>query len=242
MGLATHWPDNRRPVVVELDPEGGDIAGRWQVHPEPGLADVAAAVASTVDAGPEFLSAGLQPIEAAGAVVEVVCAPPGGQVVRQALPLLTAPGSKVLNPAEGVVIADLGNLYAVSPAWQALAAADAVVLVVEGTLAHLAHLRSRLDEAETQARLGSRAALAVAEADYTAAEVEEVFLAADLPLHLLGPSGTAASVTADAGSRRRDRRAHRAWSALAASVADFAAALDRPALTGAATTRTGEAS
>ena len=239
VGLAAHWPaDQERPMVVELDPEGGDVAARWRARSEPGLADVAAAVASTAGAGPEVLTTGLQSIEVAETTVEVVCAPPGGRVVRQALPLLTVPGSKVLNPSEGVVIADLGSLYTASPAWSAAASADAVVLVVEGTLARLAHLRSRLDEAEELARLGPRVAVVVVEADYTAADANGVFLAVGLPIRLLGRTGTAESLAAEAGGGRWGRRARRTWDDLAAAVADFAATSVHPVLTNAPATRT----
>lgn len=243
VGLAAHWPtdeEQHRPVVVELDPEGGDIAARWRARSEPGLADVAAAVASTIGAGPEVLAAGRQSIEAAGSAAAVVCAPPGGRVVRQALPLLTAPGAKILNPAEGVVVADLGSLYAASPAWSVAVAADAVVLVVEGTLPRLAHLRSRLDEAEELARMGPRVAVVVAEADYTAADVDEVFLAAGLPVRLLGRAGPAASLATEVDKGRRGRRAQRVWGDLAAAVAELAAAPGQPVLTSAPATRTGE--
>lgn len=221
VGLAAHWPTSpgeAGPVVVELDPEGGEVAARWRACSVPGLADVAAAVASTPGAGPEALQVGVQPIEVAGGSVAVVCAPPGGRVVRQALPLVTAPGAKVLNPADGIVVADLGSLYADSPAWPVATAADVTVLVVTGTLARLAHLRARLDEAATLARLGPRAAVVVAEADYTAAEVAEVVLAAGLDIRLLGPAGPAGSLAAYAGRGRRGRRARRTWRDLAEAV------------------------
>lgn len=39
--LAAAWPERREVVVVECDPSGGDLAARFQLDPEPGVASMA---------------------------------------------------------------------------------------------------------------------------------------------------------------------------------------------------------
>jgi len=224
LGLAAHWTaDEERPIVVELDPEGGDIAARWLMRPDPGLADVAAAVASSPHAGSEVLAEGVRSIPVGGVAVRVVCAPPGGRAVRKTLPFLTAPGAKILDDPEGTVITDLGRLYAGSPGWPVAATADAVVCVADGTLDQFAHLRARLDELTDLARLGPRVAIAVIERDYTAAQVAEHFLAAGLNVRVLGAAGPLHAATAAGSAGRAARRGRRAWRQLAETVREFAA-------------------
>jgi hypothetical protein len=234
LGLAAHWNTENgeeRPVVVELDPEGGDVAAYWRVRIEHGLADVIALLASGPPDDADALAAGAVAMPVAGVAVPVVCAAPGGRGVRKALPMLTAPGAKLLDPPDGTVIADLGRLYADSPAWAVAATSDVLVCVTEGTLAAVAQANSRLEDLTGLERLGPRTGLVVVECDSTAAEVEEVVLAADLDVRVLGAAGPGSLIDADPPTGRAARRGHRAWEALAESVRDLAAAPRPLALT-----------
>ncbi|MCH7229961.1 hypothetical protein L0U85_03675 [Glycomyces sp. L485] len=223
LGLAAAWPGEDRPTVVELDPLGGDVAARWRVRAEPGLSDVAAVIASEPQAGPEALAEGVQRLLVAGTQVPVVCSAAGGAAARRALEFFSLPGSKVLSPPEGTVIADVGRLDLDSPCWPVTASADAVVIVVEGTLASIAHLRARQGLLEDLAGLGPRIGIVVVEREYTADEVNEVFLAAGFEPRVIGAAGPLDVVGPEIGVGRRARRAWSVWRAVAVSVRDFAA-------------------
>jgi hypothetical protein len=223
LGLAAHWSvDEPCPTVVELDPEGGDIAAYWRVRLERGLADVIANLASGPPPGVDILAEGTQKLEVAGVDVPVVCAAPGGRGVRKALALLTGSGVKLLDPPDGVVVADVGRLYADSPAWAVAAAADVLICVTEGTLAAVAQLRSRLDELTRLEQVGPHTGLVVIERDSTTTEVEEVFLAADLNLRVLGPAGPKSLIDADPPTGRAARRGAQTWRSLAERVRELA--------------------
>ncbi len=228
LALAAHWntedADERTPVVVELDPEGGDAAAYWRVRIERGLADVIALLASgaLADTDVDVLAEGSQELPVAGVAVPVVCAAPGGRGVRKAIPMLAAPGAKLLDPPDGVVIADLGRLHHESPAWSVAAAADVLVCVTEGTLAALAQVRARIEDLSSLERLGPRTGLVVVERESTAAEVEEVALTADLDVRVLGAAGPGSLIDADPPTGRAARRGHRAWRVLADAVRDLA--------------------
>lgn len=223
LGVAATWPGPERPTVVELDPAGGMAAARWRVRPDPGLADLAAQIASRPQPGPEILAEGVQHLPVAGVDVPVVCSPAGGEAARRALEFLAAVDSKVLSPPDGVVFADVGPFDAASPAWPVVCVADVVLVLVEGTLEGVAHLRARVGVLAALSRLGPRVGVVVAEGEYTASEVDEVFLAADLHARVVGAAGPARFVIPEAGVGRRARRAWRAWQALAAAIGDFAA-------------------
>jgi hypothetical protein len=225
VGLAASWPEVEvQPLVIELDPEGGDIALGWQMRPDPGLADVAAALASNLQNGPGALHAGTQTITVAGVAVPVVCAGPGGRGVRKAMPLIT--GSNVLHDPDGVAMADLGRLYTDSVAWSVAEVADVFVCVLEGTLAQAAHLRARIEDLTGLARRGTKVGIVVIEHDYRAFEVEEMLLGAgleaDLELRVLGGAGPADLISAESRSGRAVRRGHRQWRRLAEAARDFA--------------------
>lgn len=231
VALASRWPaGERRPTVVECDPAGGDLALRWRLGLHPGLSDVAAAVAGMAQPGPEALAEGVQGLRLeSGVVVSVVCSGPGGTEVRSALPLLAGPGAKVLNPPDGVVVADVGRLDPGSAAWSVATGADLVVLIVEGTLVGAAHVRFRLAEVRALAGMGVAVAVAVREADYGSAEVADVFRAEGHELHFIGPLGPAR--IAAAAPRWRSSRRPDAWRRLAQAVFEAASATGPLAIT-----------
>jgi hypothetical protein len=217
LALAATWPEAPLPTVVECDPSGGDIAARWRLRSRPGLTDVAAAAAEFGASDPEALEEGVQTIEVCGAQLRVVCAAPGGAGVRSALPTIAAPGAKVLNRPDAWTITDLGRLDWGSVSWPLVAAADATLLVVEGSLAGVAHLRSRISDVRQAEALGARLAVAVAPGEYAPVEVADLLLAADVNLDVLGGLGRPDPIAPDPLTWRT-RKALRAWKDLAASL------------------------
>lgn len=143
LALAAWWPSGETAGVVEADPTGGDVAARWGIPFRPGLVEVAAA-ADAGGFGEEPLTFGVQHLEVAGHRVGVVCAPPGGRQVAAALPVVSPPMSKALNPSVGVAVADVGRLWPESPVWPLVEYAEIAVIAVEGSVSAVAHLRSHL--------------------------------------------------------------------------------------------------
>src|SRR5438067_13781310 len=71
VGLVAGWPQPGA-VLLEADPDGGDLAARFGHHPDPGLFSLAAAARSGTGAG--LLRRHVQRLRPA---VDVVLAPPG---------------------------------------------------------------------------------------------------------------------------------------------------------------------
>ncbi|MEU6858534.1 hypothetical protein AB0B28_06650 [Glycomyces sp. NPDC046736] len=231
LALAVSWPTEPLPIVVECDPSGGDIAARWRLRSRPGLTDVAAAAAEFGSGDPATVEEGVQTVTACGTELRVVCAVPGGAGVRSALPLIAAPGAKVLDRPGMWTIADLGRLDWGSAAWPIAAAADAMLLVVEGSLAGVAHLRSRAGDLRQAEALGARFTVAVAPGEYAADEVADLLLAADVTVRVLGILGSAKPIGPDPLTWRR-RHALKPWRALAEALYEVAETPERLALTG----------
>jgi hypothetical protein len=170
LALAGCWPHvagDGRPVVVEANVWGGDLATRCGVPHTPGLLDVAATARQT------------HPGSLLGAATELPCgvravvAPAGRLACREAVRVLaTENGRKVLAGGEddwGTVLLDLGRLGEHSD--ELLAAADHVLLVTGGTPEALAHVHAHL--------LASRDAVArttlvvVGECPYPVSEISQ---------------------------------------------------------------------
>ena len=217
LALAATWPEAPPPTVVECDPSGGDIAARWRLRSRPGLTDVAAAAAEFGASDPEALEEGVQTIEVCGAELRVVCAAPGGAGVRSALPQVAAPGAKVLDRPGSWAIADLGRLDWGSVAWPLVATADATLLIVEGSLAGVAHLRSRIGDLRQAEALGARLAVGVAPGAYMPGEVADLLPAAEVNLEVLGGLGRREPIVPDPLTWRT-RRALNVWKHLAANL------------------------
>ncbi|MCD0444258.1 hypothetical protein LO763_11560 [Glycomyces sp. A-F 0318] len=230
LALAICWPQEVLPTVVECDPSGGDIAANWRLHSRPGLTDVAAAAAEFGTGDPEAVEDGVQTITAGGVELRVVCAAPGGAGVRSALPTIAAPGAKILDRPGAWTVADCGRLDWGSAAWPIATAADATLLVVEGSLAGVAHLRSRAGDLRQAEALGARLAVAVAPGEYAAEEVADLLLAADVNLQVLGALGPAKPIGPDPLTWRR-RHALKPWRALAQALLEVAEAPEQLAIT-----------
>lgn len=141
LAIAATWPQPRRAVVAELDPDGGTIAGRQVVAHDPGLISLAAAGSHGVTA--ELVAASIQQL---GNETLVLLAPPGPDRVAASLGALRAGGlGRVLAAMPGLdVLADCGRIDSRSPALPYVQDADAVVLVVRSGIEDVVGLQHRL--------------------------------------------------------------------------------------------------
>lgn len=144
LALAAAWPDRAddgvRPVVVEADVSGGDLAVRFRCPHTPGLLDVATAARKD------------QPGSLLGAVAElafgvrVVVSPAGGRACAEAVRLVAGSGQLRGDEGDqGTVVLDVGRIGAGVEGL--LGSSEAVVLVSRGGADALAHVYAHLSEA-----------------------------------------------------------------------------------------------
>ncbi|MBG0569007.1 hypothetical protein [Actinoplanes aureus] len=140
LGLAALWPEEGA-VLLECDPEGGDLAARFGHHPEPGLTSLAAA--SRPGSGPVSFDDHTQSVSVGA---RVVLAPPG-DAAAAAVQTLVYSGAEVLRRTADVraVIVDLGRLTRGSAGVRLAAAADHVLVVAGGHLADALQVQARLE-------------------------------------------------------------------------------------------------
>ena len=129
LALASVWPAWRGVVVAEADPDGGVLAARRRLDPEPGLVTLAAAIRS----GTAVLSDHTHVI---GTGVHALIAPPAGEQVRAALTVAGDRLALTFDQAGADVLVDGGRLTTTSPAGAILRHAATTLLL----------LRPRLDE------------------------------------------------------------------------------------------------
>ncbi len=224
LAIATWWPDGGA-GMVEADPSGGDVAARWGRSFHPGLIDVATA-ADAGGNGEEPLVYGVQHLEVARRTVGVVCAPPGGRQVVAALPVVSPPASKALNPATGVAVVDVGRLWPDSPAWGLVEYADLTLFLVEGTVSAVAHLRSHLAILDS---LRTGPVLVVcAGGDYLPGDVAAALQ--EYPKAAVIGSLPPVAVVYGAARGIARRRAARSWANLTTEVAQRSRAVPKGAL------------
>src|SRR5689334_14722729 len=102
--LAAVWPEERRRVVVELDPAGGTLAAVCGLRVTPGLVSLATASRRRME--PEAVVAHSQQLPAGGAVV---VGPPSAAQARRALQLLLDAGAN-FGDVDADVLVDCGRL------------------------------------------------------------------------------------------------------------------------------------
>jgi hypothetical protein len=142
LGLAAGWPSVEQPVVVECDPAGGDLLGRYRLETAPGLMSLAAAVRHR--AGPGLVWQHTQRLPGG---LPVVVGPAGADQARASLAQLTASGTEALrwaaNRAGTLVIADCGRVDSDSPALGVVREADVMLLLARARDDALAHVATQ---------------------------------------------------------------------------------------------------
>lgn len=144
LALASQWPGPGRPIVVEADPKGGDLALRFGLAQKPGLLAWAAAARRGDIPSP------LSHVQRLPGGPRVLLAPPGHEQTRAALELLVChPGARELWTAgefggQLVLLADVGRLGAEQDVQaMLLGAADTVLLVCRPEMEAIAHVEAR---------------------------------------------------------------------------------------------------
>jgi hypothetical protein len=145
LALGLSWPKSRRPLVAELDPDGGTISARHAANPDPGLKTLAAAGRHYLS--PALVTSHLQTIHAG---LHVLMSPASPDRCTAALGALNPVGlGEVLRAIPNFdVIADCGRIDSSSPALPVVHSADALVLLVRPSLHEIVGLRTRLETLE----------------------------------------------------------------------------------------------
>jgi hypothetical protein len=117
-------------VLVEADPAGADLGGRFGAPDHPGLSSLV--VAARRDCGPEVWRAHIQTLELG---VDVVIGPAAG---RQAFAAVAGLADH-LPPADVDLILDVGRVSETSPAWKLVASSDALLVVTAADIVSLDH-------------------------------------------------------------------------------------------------------
>jgi hypothetical protein len=151
--LGARWPSGENPVVVEVDPAGGDLMARFRLPDTPGLVSLAAAARRRGANDPNLLAQHTQQLPGG---LQVVLGPVGAEQAHAALSVLAArPSSPMRHAAEQpgtVVIADCGRVDPASPALPIICGADAMLLVARPHDDDLAHVALKLQAAQQWSR------------------------------------------------------------------------------------------
>lgn len=186
-GIAAMWPGSGagEPVLLEADVRGGDLAARFSLSQEPGLASLSVAARRAGQAG--LLAEHVQELPGG---LKVVLAPPTADNAKAAVKMLTDEGRECPRAVAGqpdmAVVADLGDLAGDGYGWAVAEAAEVLLLVVRPVLEELTRVISAAEYllARCQAA-GTRLALVtVGTGPFPTAEIEEttgIAVAAQLP-------------------------------------------------------------
>jgi hypothetical protein len=191
--LGAVWPNDRRRLVVELDPGGGTLVAQFGLRPEPGLVSLAAASRRRDD--PELIWEHVQQL-VEGA--DVLAAPPSAAQARAALDLLGALPAQLAR-LEADVFIDCGRLGAAPIADEAFDRSNVALLLVRPLLPDL-HCVAAWLEARTELA-SSLGLVLVGEGPYNKTDVDHALhieVLGDMPVD---PDGVAALISAS--SRRR---------------------------------------
>ena len=143
--LAAVWPDERRRVVIELDPSGGTLAASCGLRVAPGLVSLATASRRRME--PDAIWAHSQQLPCGGAVV---VGPPSASQAQRALKLMTGSAVRFAD-VDADVLADCGRLDPTSAARDLFDGAEVRVLAARPQLPDLHHLAAWLDDAPPKA-------------------------------------------------------------------------------------------
>jgi hypothetical protein len=141
LALGACWPAGQRPLVVECDPAGGDVAARFGLAAQPGLVSLAAAARRSRDRELVWRHAQRLP-----GGLDVVAGPVGAEQARAALDVLADAPIVWSSPGDAALIADCGRLDPRPPTLPVLRAADVTLLVVRNEIGELAHVAERAEQ------------------------------------------------------------------------------------------------
>jgi hypothetical protein len=214
--IAAAWPAHRRAIVAEVDPAGGSLAARFDLAPEPGLTDLAAA-------GRRGLSHDtvLRHCRRLPSGVIALVAPVSPDRVTSALAVLGSVLGDALDSIPGTdVLADCGRVDRRSPALELVHRAPYAVLVVTPSLEGVAHAEARIDALSIPS--GRLAVVTVGERPYRPDEVGSALQLPVLGALAWDPAG-AAQLNGGTASRRNELR--RSAAVIARELASFLPAL-----------------
>jgi MinD-like ATPase involved in chromosome partitioning or flagellar assembly len=166
VAVAGSWPGDRRVLLAEFDPAGGDLAPRFGLQPDPGVVELGAAhrrglTADTIWAHTQSLAGG----------IPVLVGPPSPEQALALREFWTAAGPAMAGLPDTDVIVDCGRVGPNSPVIEILHHATIVVLVVRPDVDGISHLLARLARPLTNTRT---AVVLVGDRPYSAGEVAEV--------------------------------------------------------------------
>jgi hypothetical protein len=214
--IATAWPAHRRAIVAEVDPAGGTLAARFDLAPEPGLTDLAAAGRRGLS--PDTVLRHCRPL--ASGVIALV-APVSPERVTSALAVLGSVLGVALDSIPGTdVLADCGRIDRRSPAMELVHSAPYAVLVVTPSLEGVAYAQARVDALSIPA--GRLALVTVGERPYRPDEVGNALQLPVLGALAWDPAG-AAQLNSGKAARRNDLR--RSAAVIARELSGFLPAL-----------------
>lgn len=210
LAVAGAWP-GERPVVVEADVSGGDVAAWWGIPPQPGLVDAAMRVRAGAEPGDALGGAArVLPPEAGG--VRVVCAPvtPAGTGTLELIDPYRIAGAGL------PVVADVGVWRPDGPADAWCGAGQVVVVCLPATVAGV--LRARAILTGPARAWPGRVVAACGPGPVTHPEVAAALAC---PVTFVPRDSYSAGLVAGrvAAQPWRPRRAARAWRDLACRVA-----------------------
>jgi Mrp family chromosome partitioning ATPase len=196
IGLAAAWPEpDRRPVVLEADPDGGRLGAELGVGVEPGLMAVALAARSPQLSAAEAFERGAAPV----ADWFVVPAPPSSEQAHSVLAHAASTLARILAHDRGgpVWIVDAGRLSGRSPALPFATEADHVLVVTAGSFPALQLVPHRVDALRSA---GCPVTVVVVEpTSWPVAEIAD-FVGADVAAVLPAARGRSADLAAMRGS------------------------------------------
>lgn len=148
LAVAAVWPAERRVLLAEADPAGGDLGPRFGLASAPGLVSLGSQRRRRLSVADVWGATQTLP-----GGTPVLVGPPAPEQAG-ALAHLWPELADVLAAVPGAdILADCGRQYPESPALPLLRAAQVVVAVARPRLDEVAHLRARLAAPLTPARI-----------------------------------------------------------------------------------------
>lgn len=165
LALAAVWPEERSLLLVDADPDGGDLAARIGLGVEPGMASLAAAGRRSLDRAD--IERHTQTIP--GGVPVLLGNPDPEQAARE-LELVGQRLADVLPNESPDVLVDCGRLRSSSPAVPLAVRAFATLIVCRPRVDELQHVRAQVGRFTAQGMQPD--VLLVGDRPYSAHEVE----------------------------------------------------------------------